>query len=233
MTTHWIRRLPLWVPGPKVVAFSTEPLPSRLASILLARRNEREEFATGVVEEYTFNRHRHRFAAWCAATASGASGKCRFSVQLGVKLMEQAGLPDWLENLPSAEVFDTEHARMRERLAHCASTASLYGMFSPGIAAKMINCYLKSAFIGHEQELNYIHPPIDRILIEALRKTDVGEPGSLIWAEINENGGWSSMTSELYEDAIARIKQLRPGALWAIEEYWIGYQTRKGLPVLA
>lgn len=180
--------------------------------------------------EYTFNVHRHRFAAWCASTASSASRKCRFSVQLGVKLIEQVGLPDWLDNFPSPEIFDAEHARMRGRLVQCASTASLCGAFSQGIAAKMINCYLKSAFIGHEQELNYIHPPIDRILIEALRKTDAGAPGSLIWAEINRNGGWSSMTSELYEDAIARIKQLRPRALWAIEEYWIGYQPQKALP---
>lgn len=159
-----------------------------------------------------------------------ASRKCRFSVHQGVKLIEQAGLPDWLDNLPSAEVFDAEHARMRERLVQCASTASRCDAFSQGVAAKMINCYLKSAFIGHEQELNYIHPPIDRILIEALRKADAGVSGSLLWAEINRNGGWSSMTSELYEDAIAHIKQMRPGSLWAIEEYWIGYQPQKALP---
>jgi len=184
------------------------------------------------MEEYTFNVHRHRFAAWCAASASGASSKCRFSVELGVKLMEKAGLPDWLENLPSAATFDAEHARMRERLAQCASTARLYGAFSHGIAAKMINCYLKAALIGQERVSNYIHPPIDRILVAALRKADVGEPGSYIWTEINKQGGWSNMTSQLYEDAIARIKQLRPGALWAIEEYWIGYQTRKAKPSL-
>lgn len=182
------------------------------------------------MEEYTLKVHRHRFAAWCAASASGTSSKCRFPVQVGVRLMEHAGLPDWLENLPTALRFDEEHGRMGERLVECASTARLYGAFSPGIAAKMINCYLKAAFIGREREMNYIHPPIDRILIEALRRADVGEPGSLIWAKINKGGGWSMMTTELYEEAIARIKQLRPGRLWAIEEYWTGYQTQKAQP---
>lgn len=169
--------------------------------------------------EYNLIEHRHRFAAWCAATASRASSKCRFSVKLGVDLLEAVKLHAWLEQLPTSEVFDREHKKMREKLIDHAKSMNIKG-FSHGVAAKMINCYLKAAYIQSDKELAYIHPPIDRILINALIKADAGGVDSKIWREVNKSGGWSSMESDIYDRIIIKIKELHPEHFWKIEEYW-------------
>lgn len=143
------------------------------------------------MEEYNLIKHRHRFAAWCGATASSASSKCRFSVRRGVELLEEAKLNAWLEHLPPPETFDDEHRAMREQLVKFAERSELVG-FSHGVAAKMINCYLKAAYIGSSEKLAYIHPPIDRLLINKLIRVDSQDEDSIIWREINRTGGWWS-----------------------------------------
>ena len=95
---------------------------------------------------------------------------------------------------------------------------------SHGVAAKLINLYLKIIYIcgsyKNENRINYIHPPIDSLLLDSLYEQKIGKDIS-IW----RNFKWSKMESKEYQKVIDGIKNLnlRKG-LWSIEEYWIGHQ---------
>ncbi len=85
-----------------------------------------------------------------------------------------------------------------------------------GVAAKLINVYLKAIFVcgGHHdhQRVRVLHPPIDRLLLR-----------NLGW---NNIGPWSHFESNTYEEVIDCIrKKIGTGQpVWKIEEYWPGFQ---------
>ncbi len=61
---------------------------------------------------YDMFEHRHRYAAWFAATAARASPKRRFKVKLGEKLIRKVGLKNICENfdtLPHTEQFNARY----------------------------------------------------------------------------------------------------------------------------
>ncbi len=173
--------------------------------------------------EYNFKEHTHRFAAWAAARAASTS-TFRFSVADGKKWLEAscslrmcAGEP---EKLPIPEQFDATHKVWREEIMEAAGNPkNLYD----GIAAKLINIYLKAA-VSCPQSANLpkakaVHPPIDRLLLSELCKA---RPD--IWR--GQNLTWSRFNPEQYEDVIKNVRRtLGDGEpLWKIEEYWKGNQ---------
>lgn len=95
-----------------------------------------------------------------------------------------------------------------------------------GIAAKIINVYLKASVIhtGHENnpKVKAVHPPVDRLLLTKLTKECAEH-----WQ--GQKLSWSKFTSEEYEDVIRSVKlTLGDGvALWEIERYWPGHQSTK------
>lgn len=98
---------------------------------------------------------------------------------------------------------------------------------SHGVAAKLINCYLKSRFIcgPHfaNERVQSLHPPIDRTLLKALRKNDVGGRKKE-WAAA-EKKAWSKYKSEDYEHVIQLMRDALGGQpLWTIEQHWKGHQ---------
>lgn len=103
--------------------------------------------------------------------------------------------------------------------------------FSHGVAAKLINTYLKVRFVcgGHHADLrtSALHPPIDRLLLGNLAKVDFGGQGAQWRRFLNQ--AWSTYDSDTYEQVIALIRQtLAPDApLWIIEEHWAGHQSRR------
>ena len=94
------------------------------------------------------NTIQHRFAAWAAATAARVSPKCRFKAGDGVAILEGLGFgpgygkPD---KLPLPSRFDNQHRKWRVKAIKLAKARRI-GM-SHGVAAKLINFYLKSRFI--------------------------------------------------------------------------------------
>lgn len=182
--------------------------------------------------------HRHRFAAWCASTAAKSSPNCRFSVEQGVRLIEGCGLQalseDW-DRLPRAEEFDARHRHWREDLIAAAPSVLPAGerrQFTAGVAAKLINCYLKPLYVtGIIKNLskedsaarNAIHPPIDRILLRTLALADVGSMRRE-WKRFADIG-WSNFTHEQYETVVEMVKSVTNGQLWTIEEHWGGYRA--------
>lgn len=175
---------------------------------------------------YTIYEHVHRFSVWAASTAARSSKVSRFDVETGKAILEgsefdanflAAGLP------PGREI----DARHREWRAAVITAAGNHGKdFSHGIAAKLINVYLKAAFVVIGRQLDEgvcaLHPPFDRLLLDRLRAADPDRRRA--WG-ILKNTGWSRWTSDEYETAVRLAKEERGGRpLWTIEEHWRGYQ---------
>ncbi|MEI8095704.1 MAG: hypothetical protein WCG80_15950 [Spirochaetales bacterium] len=185
-----------------------------------------EEFA--MMAKYNEFSHRHRFAAWAAGTAARASKKNRFSVRKGVAILEAAGFNADFgnpSNLPSASDMDSAHRQWREKVIVAAHQHGK--VFTHGVAAKLINAYLKALFVcgpaAHDPRVQFLHPPIDRVLLKALADGDVG--GKSAYWRMAENRGWSNFDTGEYETVIEQVRALYPeGGYWRIEQYWQGFQ---------
>jgi hypothetical protein len=175
------------------------------------------------LEIYNFKEHTHRFAAWAAARAASTS-TFRFSVADGKKWLEAscslrmcAGEPD---KLPVPEQFDAAHKEWRKEIMKEAGNPE---NFKDGIAAKLINIYLKAAVIcplsADQPKVKAVHPPIDRLLLDELARRK-----SEIWR--GQERSWSKFSSDEYEGVIDKVKKTvgNEAGLWTIEKYWPGNQ---------
>lgn len=182
---------------------------------------------------YSIDEHRHRFATWAAGRAATVKGN-RFRVEIGKAVIETIELNKIgysIDNLPSPEEFDGMHRRWREQIIeaasrHINSKGEPYA-FTHGVAAKLINIYLKLIFVcGRDYEhpkVKAIHPPVDGLILDSLADLDVGGE-SLIW---NKAGRvrWSNFNSEIYEEVIGAIQRVvGHEGLWTIEKHWRGFQ---------
>lgn len=177
---------------------------------------------------YSIEEHRHRFAAWAAGRAANVNG-CRFTVEQGKKLLEAANLntiSKSINNLPPPNEFDDVHREWRNIVIKRAENLQL--TFTHGVAAKLINIYLKSIFVcgnSHiDPRVNAIHPPIDSLLLDSLYKQNIGGR-SKDW-QAARRIRWSKLNSEQYEGLISAIQDTVSVSkgLWRIEEYWPGYR---------
>ena len=177
------------------------------------------------INDYSIDYHKHIFSAWCACTASRASNKCRFTVDDGVQVLNKLEIERLAKEIPSFKtdkIFDAWHDKQCIRLVELAKKR-IEG-FTYGVAAKMFNCYLKAYFLDHLNSFQFIHPPIDRLLLSDLEKRNFDEKKK-IWRKY-KNIGWSNFSREEYQEVIQHIKlSLHPEkALWKIEFYWQGHQ---------
>lgn len=186
------------------------------------------------VSEYSLSVHQYRFAAWAAATAARSSSLCRFTRDQGLLLIKEFGLADigprW-SDLPEPRTFNEFHRNLRNSIR----TAALVAFpgedrdISHGVAAKLINVYLKVLLLSapalenaQPQEVrkaNALHPTIDRILLSRLAMENVG--GSARFWRAMRDRGWSQFDARDYEDTIDEIRRVTNGALWTIERYWL------------
>jgi hypothetical protein len=183
-------------------------------------------------ELYSIDIHIHRFAAWAASRAvmSGMRKKgMRFDVPTGTSLLEKSGVTGLVigqKALPDPKRFDKVHREWRKIIIDEAKILD----FSDGLAAKLINCYLKAALIyphtAQNPKIKAIHPPVDRILLENLINDSKLKFG------VNRGIGkkvpaWSKLGSDDYENIMEAIKEVleydvkspRKG-LWEIEKWW-------------
>jgi hypothetical protein len=178
---------------------------------------------------YGIEDHQHRFAAWAAGRAASVKG-CRFSVKQGREILEACGFDQKFSNpeqLPvSREGMNKAHRQWRERAIQASRRHQLTG-FSHGVAAKLINIYLKSRFVcgghhAHKRVCN-LHPPIDNVLLKALGEKDRGKFKKEWWQAKKKR--WSKFASDDYEHVIKTIGEvLQDQPLWRIEEDWQGHQ---------
>ena len=177
---------------------------------------------------YTIEEHKHISSAWGAATGARASKLCRFPVAVGRKILEEAGFTAQftVKDLPRPTDLDEQHAKWRRTVIKKAKNNRL--RFTHGIAAKLINSYLKDRFVcGGEHEhkcVRCLHPPIDEVLLKELAAQNIGGFKKQ-WQEFRQKR-WSKYNSKTYQSVIDHIrKSLRTGEpLWKIEKYWKGHQ---------
>lgn len=180
-----------------------------------------------IASDYCLAEHKHRFAAWAASRAARVK---RFSlkVSVGKALLDEIGLSAFVEDpdrLPNADAMDAVHADWRDRVKRSASKR--FPDCTHGTSAKLINVYLKTVFVcggfHAHPKVALLHPPIDRLLLAELAKQDVGGH-KRFWQSMHKQG-WSSFTSEQYQEVIDYIRLVMKGRpLWEIERYWRGYQ---------
>lgn len=177
---------------------------------------------------YSIHEHKHRFSAWAAGRAANVIG-CRFSVEQAKAILEGARLKQLLvgpDQLPDPLKIDVIHREWRDAVIAAATSQGLH--FTHGVAAKLINIYLKAAFVcgGYDTDprVRALHPPIDGLLLDELYRRNVGELRHK-WSKARETR-WSKLDSDEYDDVISSIRlALGPNVpLWEIEQYWRGYQ---------
>ena len=181
-----------------------------------------------VNETYTIEEHQHRLAAWAASRAASVVAY-RFNVKQGVSILEASGFKAALscaDQLPLPVDMDRTHAKWREAIRAAARKEGL--SFTHGVAAKLINVYLKVRFVcagQHEHvSVRHLHPPIDATLLKKLGKANIGG-FSRQWRKF-QGQRWSKFSSSRYQSVIDLIRRsLGPGVpLWMIEEHWKGHQ---------
>ncbi len=173
---------------------------------------------------YDIQEHKHRFSAWAASRAASVVNN-RFKVHEGKCIIESAGIAKTIEELPEADLFDDYHEQLRKKVIVASRR---YGYeFTHGVAAKLINIYLKSMFVCTEEynnpKVKAIHPPIDSVLLDTLYKEDIG--GQKERWNITRQVKWSKLSDSDYVFVINTVKivMLNQG-LWEIEQYWKGFQ---------
>ena len=180
-------------------------------------------------EAYDYSEHVHRFGVWAAARAASVKGN-RFRVfevkQWIETLDDLRSCAANVEALPEPECFEIRHQLWREALISEADKVSHQPKplaLTHGIAAKIINVYLKAVVIDaasqNHPKVRAMHPPIDRLLLKELRD-ELPE----IWQ--GQNLSWSTFGEEQYVDVINRVKRTvgTDEPLWKIEQYWRGYR---------
>lgn len=213
----------------------------------ILRRLSSSHAQSSVQVEYHPAEHRFRFAAWAASTAASRSRSvCSFRVSVGVRLLQQSDIrwlalgSHWLP--PTRDAFDAEHERWCQfikKRAKKSEKTNICGEFSYGIAAKLVNCFLKALFLqtmaGPPFEMHefrngksgttpamFLHPPIDRLLLtEATRRSDPEKKHR--WKELLDIG-WSKFSQEDYHKAIQLVRETVGENLSQIEAYWPGHQ---------
>jgi len=194
-------------------------------------------------EDYTIEEHQHRLACWAASRAASASPKCRFKVKFGFDLLVDAGINADVDLPTTAKRFDDWHTETCKRLIALVqergaefdnkdkTKKSVKECFTYGVAAKLLNCYLKVRFVQPCNEcrsVDFIHPPIDRLLLDALYAYDKEKERykkfTPDWRRFRDIG-WSKFDEDNYLEVIKTVKERMNGdPLWRIEFCWEGMQ---------
>ncbi|MBC8555716.1 MAG: hypothetical protein H8D23_39390 [Candidatus Brocadiales bacterium] len=176
---------------------------------------------------YNLSKHKHLFSAWAASTAASSSKKLRFTIERGITALEHAGFPDDITNksVPmEKKKFDEWHKNKCSLIIISLKDPQC----SYGIAAKLINVYLKAFLVCDESTPNalraIIHPPIDRVLLKGLMQNskNINDGNYLFWRDAM-NGAWSTYSKERYFEVINKIHLLFAEG-WLVEEFWGGHQ---------
>ena len=206
------------------------------------------------IKNYNSDLHKHIISTWAASTAASQI-TFRFSVECGMKLILLGAKGSFIDeltftnfikeikNFKSQKEYDSWHYSVIENMRKKSDDLQLllekhnknYEDYSYGIAAKLLNCYLKVFFLeyfGKEKFADFIHPPIDRLLLLALQKEDpklfnfnndvfvsVKYPKIPVWTKINVNE-YTSIINLINEFILSRGQK----GLWRSEAFWRGHQ---------
>lgn len=164
--------------------------------------------------EYTLSEHKHRFAIWTAARAVQRSWTTTANISRVITAVQLQALVESYKNLKSQAEFDEIHKRLCEKMI---DEFRLLGVESTyGRAAKILAVYLKTSIIMaadvDNEQMRFIHPPIDRILLRNLPvNIDFGEVKKLNWTQLNKDKYWSMVQT---------LRELLGILDWRLEMVW-------------
>ena len=176
---------------------------------------------------FSFDEYKHRYAAWAASRAASTIS-CRFKVEVGVAIIDAAGLRQKLgrvEALPSAAQAMAEQRALREAIIDAASAHGL--AFSHGIAAKLLGMYVKGYLLDHTNAFHdaviELHPPLDSQMLEQLVAAEVGDLD--LWRNLQKTK-WTNFDCEQFEAAVLDLRRILGPCvpLWQAERYWPGFR---------
>jgi len=115
--------------------------------------------------------------------------------------------------------MDAVHLAWRKAVIKEARKAGLE--FTHGIAAKLINLYLKAKFTcggyADHPHVAALHPPIDSLLLKAFNRSRSPKDRLPV--------NWSTFDSKTYQQAIGALRLGRKGLpLWTAESLWQGHR---------
>ncbi len=178
------------------------------------------------MQGYDLKEHRHRYAAWCAAraVARGVTGAKYQEIEpvlqkSGVRAFVESGKTNWPKNQAS---FDTEHARLCKAVQRELKRSKVENT-SYGLAAKIVAVYLKTLVVvggrGKSTMSEFVHPPIDRIMLKAYKK----RLPRVAWDEPKaEVPAWTKLDQRRYNAILDTLKGIAgEKGLWTLEEAWL------------
>ena len=215
------------------------------------------------VTDYSLDIHKHVLASWAASSAASQAG-FRFKAKYGLQLLllaksgkktkrkdliqyikeiktfkEQQDFNDWhSKTIDMMRSGGRDFNKILEGINKTKNKKLAIENYSYGIAAKLLNVYLKVFYLGDFGKntfASFIHPPIDRLLLEELLKKESEffkfdcEP----FEHTSTTGSgkipkWTQINEEEYKEIIKFIREFlhknnRKG-LWRIEYAWRGHQ---------
>jgi len=153
---------------------------------------------------YSKYQHRHNFSVWAAARAAQ---RAFTDVETLRTALEASDIKSFIQEPCGRAAFDEAHktwcGQIIGHLQEVGISKATYGR-----AAKLVNVYLKSMIVLRDlesEEADYIHPPIDRILLKSLaRDESISASDRKILREIR----WTKLTEKGYFDLIGVLKRI-------------------------
>ena len=207
------------------------------------------------ISSYNLDFHKHTLSKWAASRAASQSKDFKFSVKLGSELLMlgkkgfQVSNQDFIDYIKQIENFNTQddydswhHQTIMNMTSDNDKLKNLLNInnkslnnYTYGIATKILNCYLKVFFLesfGNQKFADFIHPPVDAILLKALRKEDkklFNFKNSLFTnIGVQKIPTWTRINQDEYKEIIKLMKEFlsskNQNGLWKIEFFWIGHQ---------
>ncbi len=174
---------------------------------------------------YNEFQHRHNFAVWAGARAAQRGFT---SVENLKNALEQSGVCEFSSSLPksaSPKEYDALHRVWCSNICDYLNKKEIQNV-TYGRAAKLIAVYLKSMIVLPDLNsvwATLIHPPIDRILLKGLAKSNcVNKEQKHFLNTIN----WTQLNVEQYFELLKLLYKINspnplcPTPLWKIERFW-------------
>ena len=207
------------------------------------------------ISSYNLDLHKHILSRWAASRAASQSKDFKFKVKLGSELLllgekgSTTNVEKFIEYIKQIKHFNTQddfdswHDQTIKNMRSNSNKLKelldehnkLQKHYTYGIAAKILNCYLKVFFLeffGHQEFADFIHPPVDALLLEALKKED--KELFTFDSQLFKNIGvqkipkWTKINGDEYKEVISLMKKFvsskDQNGLWKIESFWLGHQ---------
>lgn len=173
--------------------------------------------------DYDLHEHRHRFAVWAAARAAqrGLTNVAVLRSALeATDLRASLTSPDSLNS--TASEYDQRHRRwcisILDHLRRGGVAKAMYGR-----AAKLVAVYVKVMVVVGPASASSLaavaHPPIDRLLLQALSKSpDLSATSRRRFAGV----AWTQLDEDQYYQLIADLRRVVGSAepFWILERHW-------------